>query len=90
MIGELKEEQSLKANIKHWQVKYPNNPLEADHGKFKIFIKPVRGFQSTKMVFVTIKGFKVMRLFRKGQFNARLYGCRTEVSFINELFGIYS
>lgn len=89
-IGELKQEQSLKATVKHRQVKYLNNGLEADHGKLKILIKPVRGFQSMKTAFATIKGFEIMRMFRKRQFNTWLYGRRTEVSFVNELFGIYT
>jgi hypothetical protein len=37
----------------------------------------------------TIKGFEVMRMFRKGQFRfwIEAVGAKTEVSFINHLFG---
>ncbi len=37
----------------------------------------------------TIRGFEIMRMFKKGQFNIWMYGNRTESSFINEQFGIY-
>jgi hypothetical protein len=48
-------------------VKYLNNVLEADHGKLKMLIKPVRGFKSMPTAYATIKGFEVMRALRKGQ-----------------------
>jgi transposase-like protein len=41
--------------------------LEADHGKLKLLIKPVRGFKSMPTAYATIKGFEVMRALRKGQ-----------------------
>ncbi len=31
-----------------------------------------------------------MRMFEKGQFKMWLYRARTEISFINEQFGLYS
>ncbi|MDF2867199.1 MAG: transposase, partial [Gammaproteobacteria bacterium] len=43
--------------------------LEAAHGKLKRLIHPVRGFQSMKTAYATIKGFEVMRLCKKGQFS---------------------
>ncbi|VCW39080.1 Putative transposase (identified by ISEscan HMM) [Klebsiella pneumoniae] len=48
----------------HRQVKYLNNVIEADHGKLKILIKPVRGFKSIPTAYATIKGFEVMRALR--------------------------
>ena len=56
----------------------------------KRLINPARGFQSMKTVYATIKGFEVMRMFKKGQFNSWMYGNRNEVSFINQLFHVYS
>ena len=41
--------------------------MEADHGKLKQRIKPVRGFKTMKTAYATIKGFEVMRALRKGQ-----------------------
>ena len=88
-IEALKSEEKLDADIIHRQIKYLNNRIEADHGKLKILIKPVRGFQSMKTAYATIKGFEVMRMFRKQQFSCWMYGNRTEISFINELFEVY-
>jgi len=89
-IQALKKEGRLSDKVQHRQIKYCNNRLEADHGKLKRLIHPVRGFQSMKTAHATIKGFEIMRMFKKGQFNRWLYGNRTEVSFINQLFGIYA
>ena len=52
-IAELKDEDKL--------------PPEADHGKLKQLIRPVRGFKTLKTAYATIKGFEVMRALRKGQ-----------------------
>jgi len=40
----------------------------------------------------TIKGFEVMRMFKKGQFRFWIEAvvARTAVSFINHLFGLYA
>ena len=50
------------------------------------------GFQSMKTAYATIKGFEVMRMFKKGQFAAWIeaIGGGTEASFVNRLFGIYA
>src|SRR3546814_2609148 len=45
-ITELKREGKLDRETAHRQVKYLNNVIEAEHGKLKILIKPVRGFKS--------------------------------------------
>jgi len=37
--------------------------------KLKRLINPMRGFQPMKTAYATIKGFEVMRMFKKGQFN---------------------
>ena len=89
-IAELKKEGKLLSTIIHRQVKYLNNRIEADHGKLKMLIKPIRGFQSMKTAYATIKGFEVMRMFKKKQFNCWMYGNRNEVSFINQLFEVYT
>jgi transposase-like protein len=73
-------------------VKYLNNRLECDHGKLKRLIQPTLGFQSMKTAYATIKGFEVMRMFKKGQFTAWIdaIGGGTEAHFINRLFGLYA
>ena len=47
-------------------MKYFNNVIEVDYGKFKILIKLVCGFKLIFMVYVMIKGFEVMRVLCKG------------------------
>ena len=66
-IAELKAEGKCPKDTRHRQVKYLNNVVEADHGKLKQLIRPVRGFKSMKTAYATIKGFEVMRALRKGQ-----------------------
>ena len=66
-ITELKAEGKCPPDTVHRQVKYLNNIIEADHGKLKRLINPVRGFKSMKTAYATIKGFELMRMFKKGQ-----------------------
>ena len=66
-IAELKAEGKCPKDTRHRQVKYLNNVVEADHGKLKLLIRPVRGFKTMKTAYATIKGFEVMRALRKGQ-----------------------
>ncbi len=47
-IDELKEEGKCPKDTVHRQVKYLNNIFEADHGKLKRLINPVRGFKIKK------------------------------------------
>ena len=44
--------------------------IEADHGKLKPLIRPVRGFKTLKTAYATIKGFEVRRALCKGQARA--------------------
>ena len=66
-IAELKVEGKCPEETVHRQVKYLNNVVEADHGKLKQLIRPVRGFKTLKTAYATIRGFEVMRALRKGQ-----------------------
>jgi len=50
-LESMKESGNCEADIEHRQVKYLNNGLEADHGKLKRLIKPVRGFKSMKTAY---------------------------------------
>ena len=45
-----------------------------------------------KTAYATIKGFEVMRMFKKGQFTPWIEAIAggTEARFINRLFGIYA
>ena len=73
-IESLKAQGKISDNLKHRQVKYLNNLLESDHGKLKRLIKPTLGFKSMKTAYATIKGFELMRMFKKGQFKLWQYG----------------
>ena len=66
-LSELKAEGKCPETTVHRQVKYLNNVVEADHGKLKQSIRPVRGFKTLKTAYATIRGFEVMRALRKGQ-----------------------
>jgi IS6 family transposase len=66
-LVELKNDSVCPEDTLHRQVKYLNNVVEADHGKLKQLIRPVRGFKTLKTAYATIKGFEVMRALRKGQ-----------------------
>ena len=91
-IRELKEEGYLGEEVLHRKVKYLNNRIEADHGKLKRLIKPTLGFKSMKTAYATIKGFEVMRMFKKGQFDMWKYdqGPTGEIRLIERQFGVYS
>lgn len=74
----------------HRQVKYLNNVVEADHGKLKQLIRPMRGFKTLQTAYATIKGFEVMRALRKGQvaiFNLTGDICG-EARIVERAFGI--
>ena len=64
--------------------------VEADHGKLKQLIKPVRGFKTLKTAYATIKDFEVMRALRKGQ--AAIFNLtgdiRGEARIVERSFGI--
>jgi transposase-like protein len=83
---------AIPAHLEHRQAMYCNNRLECDHGKLKRLIRPILGFQSVRTARATLKGFEVMRMFRKGQFSfwIEAVGGGTEASFVNRLFGIYA
>ena len=71
-------------------MKYLNNVVEANHGKLKQLIRPVRGFKTMKTAYATIKGFEVMRALRKGQ--ARAFslqgGIIGEARIVERAFGV--
>ena len=89
-ISELKAEGKCPQSTVHRQVKYLNNVIEADHGKLKQLIRPVRGFKTLKTAYATIMGFEVMRAIRKGQaaiFNLT-QDIRGEARIVERAFGI--
>ena len=92
-LAQINEERTEAELIRHRMAKYLNNIIEADHGKLKRLIKPTLGFKSMKTAHATLKGFEVMRMFRKRQFHAWFQGAAGiagEVRLINRQFGIYA
>ena len=89
-IAELKAEGKCPTEARHRQVKYLNNVIEADHGKLKLLIRPVRGFKTLKTAYATIKGFEVMRALRKGQAGifALQGGIVGEARLVERAFGL--
>ena len=89
-ISELKAEGKCPEETVHRQIKYLNNVVEADHGKLKQLIRPVRGFKTLKTAYATIMGFEVMRALRKGQ--AAIFNLtkdiRGEARIVERAFGI--
>ena len=89
-IAQLKAEGKCPNETRHRQVKYLNNVVEADHGKLKQLIRPVRGFKTMKTAYATIKGFEVMRALRKGQ--AEMFalqgGIVGEARIVERAFGV--
>ena len=64
--------------------------VEADHGKLKQLIRPVRGFKTMKSAYATIRGFELMRALHKGQaaaFNLTR-DIRGEARLVERAFGI--
>ena len=65
-ISALKAEGKCPERTVHRQVKYWNDIIEADHGKLKQLIRPVRGFKKLKTAYATIAEFEVMRALCEG------------------------
>jgi len=89
-ISELKAGGKCPETTVHRQVKYLNNVVEADHGKLKQLIRPVRGFKTLKTAYATIMGFEVMRALRKGQaaISNLTQDTRGEARIVERAFGI--
>jgi transposase-like protein len=90
-IVQLKNEGRCPVELTHRTIPFLNNGLEADHGQLKRLIKPTLGFKSMKTAYATIKGFEVMRMFKKGQLAPWTYGQGLwgEIQLIHRQFGLY-
>jgi transposase-like protein len=89
-IASLRKEGRLPPTCQHRQIKFLDNRLESDHGKLKQLIRPVRGFKSRKTAHNAIRGFEVMRMFRKGQFRSMVDSLAggSEARYIGRLFQV--
>ena len=57
-IAEFKAEGKCPDETRHRQVKYLNNVVEADHGKLKLLLRPVRGFKTLKTAYGHDQGLR--------------------------------
>jgi transposase-like protein len=96
-LAAINAERKEGEKLEHRMCKYLNNIVEADHGKLKRLIKPTLGFKSMTTAYATLKGFEVMRMFKKRQFAAwyssfglDVKGVTGEIRLINQQFGIYA
>jgi len=89
-MAALKEEGTCPPTTGHRQVKYWNNIVEANHGTLKRLINPTLGFQSLRTAYATIKGFEVMRTFRKHQYKGWVleHPVGGDMRLKNETFGL--
>ena len=85
----IKKENRCDVELEHRQIKYMNNRIESDHGKLKRRINPGLGFKKMKTALATLKGYEVMRMFEKKQFD-RWTGFpetkKEEIRLIQKLF----
>ena len=81
-IAELNAESKRPNETRHRQVKYLDNVVEAEHGKLKLLIRPVRGFKTLKTAY--------MRALRKGQAGmfALQEGIVGEARIVERAFGL--
>ena len=87
-IQRLQCEGLLSKDVEHRTSKYPNNIIEADHGALKRLTRPTRGFQRMKTASVTLKGFEVMRMIRRGHCVPPQPDATGEIRLVNQLFGL--
>jgi len=87
-IARLKRDGQLSKETRHLTSKYLNNIIEADHRALKQVTKPTRGFHTMKTAISTIKGFKIMRMIRRGHRLTCKPGVRDEIRFVSQLFQV--
>jgi IS6 family transposase len=65
-----------------WGIDYAPKILD----KLKWYWKPTLGFKSMRTAYATIKGFEVMRMFKKGRFDIWKYeqGIQGEIRIISD------
>src|SRR4051812_8075384 len=87
-ILRLQNEGVLSKDVEHRTSKYLNNFIGADHGALRRVLRPAGASQTIKTAAVTLTGFEIMRMIRRGHYNKR--GCRApgEIRLINQLFSL--
>lgn len=87
-IRRLQSEGLVPKDVERRTSKFLNNVIEADHGGLKRVIRPTRGFQSLKTPRVTINGFEVMRMIRRGHCILQQPGATGEIRLVSQIFGL--
>ena len=88
-LNELKIHDKLNKTTKFKQVKYLNNILEQDHRFIKKLVKPTLGFKSFHTARITLIGYEIMNMIRKGQVQKVEKGDVVgQVKFIADIFGV--
>jgi len=88
-IKELKSAKKLPDIVKLRQIKYLNNIVEQDHRAIKRLVKPGMGFGSFHTARITISGYEIMNMMRKGQVIGVPRGAIKErLVFIHQIFGV--
>jgi transposase, IS6 family len=88
-VAELKAAGVLPEHVELRQVKYLNNLIEQDHRFIKRLVKPGLGFSSFETAWLTLQGFEIMNMMRKGQIHGLEKGdIGGQVTFIATLFGM--
>ena len=87
-IRRLHREGKLSKDTRHRTSKYLNNIIEADHGGLKRVIRPMRGFQTMRTAYATIRGFEIMRMIRSRHCFLYKPKVEGEIQFVNKLFDI--
>ena len=87
-LQQLKQTRVCPQFIQQRTHKYLNNRIEADQGQLKQLLHPLRGFKSFLTANRTLKGFELMRMFRKGPFKIfqRQEGIAGEIHLIEQQF----
>jgi len=74
----------LMPAVRHDTTQYANNIVEADHGRLKARLRPMRGLQHDRTASVIIKGHAFMQNLRRGHYELgthALPGVRAAAAF---------
>jgi transposase-like protein len=59
---------SLLPGVHHDTTQYANNQVEADHGRLKARLRPMRGLKRDRTASVVIRGHAFMQNLRRGHY----------------------
>jgi len=59
--------------VQHDTTQYANNRVEADHGRLKARLRPMRGLKRDRTASVVIRGHAFMQNLRRGHYELGIY-----------------